>query len=90
MKPGAVKIVSVDALPAELPYVETGVAQILLAQKVFDWGTQSVDLLLAKAQGKEVKERNISELVPVTRDNLKEWAQTLKSWGFEVNAKYLQ
>ncbi|MGI8906265.1 MAG: substrate-binding domain-containing protein [Candidatus Sumerlaeaceae bacterium] len=90
MKPGVTKIVAVDALPAELPYVETGVAQILLAQKVFDWGTQSVDLLLAKAQGKEVKERNISELVPVTKDNLKEWAQTLKTWGFEVNPKYLQ
>lgn len=89
MKPGETKIVAVDALPAELPYVESGVAQKLLAQKVFDWGTQSVDLLLAKAQGKEVKERNLSELVPVTKDNLKEWAQTLKSWGFEVNPKYL-
>jgi ribose transport system substrate-binding protein len=90
LKPGAVKIVSVDALPPELPYVETGVAQMLLAQKVFDWGTQSVDLLLAKAQGKEVKERNVSELVAVTKDNLKEWAKTLKSWGFEVNPKFLE
>jgi ribose transport system substrate-binding protein len=90
MKPGATKMVSVDALPAELPYVETGVVQILLAQKVFDWGTQSVDLMLAKVQGKEVKDRVVSELVPVTKENLKEWAHTLMGWGFDVNPKYLQ
>jgi ribose transport system substrate-binding protein len=89
MKPGAVKIVSVDALPAELPYVEAGVVQMLLAQKVYDWGTQSVDLMLAKVQGKTVDQRVVSELVPVTKQNLKEWAHTLKSWGFEVNPKYL-
>lgn len=89
-EPGKVKIVSVDALPAQLPYVEKGVAQMLLAQRVFDWGYKSVELLLEKVQGKPVSDRVISELVPVTKDSLKEWGQQLKKWGFDVNPKYLQ
>ena len=89
-EPGKVKIVSVDALPPQLPYVEKGVVQMLLAQKVFDWGYESVRLLNEKVQGRTVAERNISQLVAVTKDNLKEWAQKLKAWGFTVNPKYLE
>lgn len=89
MDPDKVAIVAVDALPAQLPYVEAGIADMLLAQKVFDWGYRSVELMVAKAQGQPVPETNISELVVVTKDNLKEWAKTLKDWGFEVNPKYL-
>jgi ribose transport system substrate-binding protein len=89
-KPGEIKIVAVDALPAQLPYVEKGIAQKLLAQRVFDWGYKSVDLLVAKVQGEKVQERNLSELVPVTKANLNEWAKTLKEWGFTVNPKYLK
>lgn len=88
--PGEIKIVSVDALPAQLQYVEKGIVSKLLAQKVFDWGYQSVELLIAKLQGQTVKERNISELVHVTKENLGEWAKTLKGWGFAVNPKYLK
>src|SRR5206468_7227761 len=33
-----VKIVSVDALPAELAYVDKGLAPVLLAQPVYQWG----------------------------------------------------
>lgn len=90
MDPEKAAIVSVDALPAQLPYVEAGIADMLLAQKVFDWGYRSVELLVAKAQGQPVQEKNISELVPVTKENLREWARTLKDWGFEVNPKYLE
>ena len=89
-EPGKVKIVAVDALPAQLPYVEKGVAQMLLAQQVFDWGYKSTELLLQKVQGKTVSDRNISELVPVTKENLKEWAQKLKAWGFAVNPAFLK
>lgn len=89
-EPGKVKIVAVDALPAELPYVEKGIVQMLLAQRVYDWGYKSVELLLAKVEGQPVSDRNISELVPVTKQNLKEWAQTLKKWGFNVDPRYLK
>ena len=32
------EVVAVDALPAELPYVDKGIAPVLLAQPVYDWG----------------------------------------------------
>ena len=47
-EPGKVKIVSVDALPAQLPYIEKGVVQMLLAQKCYDWGAESVKLMYAE------------------------------------------
>ncbi|RKY19783.1 MAG: sugar ABC transporter substrate-binding protein [Planctomycetota bacterium] len=46
--PGAVKIVSVDALPAQLAYLESGHVEVLLAQDCFGWGRESVRLLLDK------------------------------------------
>ena len=85
-----VKIVAVDALPAELPYVEKGVTQVLLAQKVFDWGYESVQIAFDKAYlKKDVPVVNISKLVPVTKENLGDWARQLKAWGFEVPQNYL-
>lgn len=89
-KPG-VKVVAVDALPAQLLYVENGITPVLLAQRVYDWGFVSTDLMFRKVYLKEtVPVRNISELVSVTKDSLKKWAQTLKDWGFEVDPKYLK
>ena len=38
LDPTKVKIVAVDALPAELPYVEKGLAPVLLAQPTYLWG----------------------------------------------------
>ena len=42
LDPKKVKIVSVDALPAELAYVEKGLAPVLLAQPTYLWGYVSV------------------------------------------------
>lgn len=86
-----VKVVAVDALPAQLLYVEKGITPVLLAQRVFDWGYVSTDIAFRKVYLKEdVPERNLSPLVPVTKENLAEWAKTLKDWGFEVDPKYLK
>ncbi|HEY2805782.1 MAG TPA: substrate-binding domain-containing protein, partial [Gemmatimonadales bacterium] len=38
LNPDRVKIVSVDALPAQLAYVDRGIAPVLLAQPVYTWG----------------------------------------------------
>lgn len=85
-----VKMVAVDALPQQLPYVEKGIAQVLLAQMVYDWGYISTDLTFKKVYLKEqVQEMNIMQLYPVTKDNLGEWARKLKGWGFDVQEKYL-
>jgi len=46
--PGSVKVVSVDALPAQLSYLESGHVDVLLEQDCFAWGYRSVELLLAR------------------------------------------
>ncbi len=91
LDPTKVKIVAVDALPAELPYVERGLAPVLLAQPTYDWGHKSVGIIVDKlVLGKEVITINKMELVRVTKDNLKEWGKQLKDWGFtDVDPKFL-
>lgn len=42
--PARVKVVSVDALPAQLAYVERGIAPVLLAQPVYLWGYVGVKI----------------------------------------------
>ena len=90
LDPGKVKIVAVDALPAELDYVDKGIAPVLLAQPVYDWGYKSVGFIVDHVQGKQVPEINKMDLVRVTKDNLGEWAQTLDKWGMTgIDKKYL-
>lgn len=92
LDPDKVTVVSVDALPAQLPYVEQGVVPILLAQSTYLWGSVSVELIIDKVyHNKEVPVMNKMELVKVTKDNLHEWAKQLKDWGFtDVPQRYLK
>jgi len=92
LDPQKVSVVSVDALPAELPYIEKGITPVLLAQPTYKWGYVSVEKIVAKVQLKEdVPVVNTMELVRVTKDNLGEWARQLKEWGFtDVPEQYLQ
>jgi ribose transport system substrate-binding protein len=83
LDPGKVKIVAVDALPAELAYVQKGLAPVLLAQPTYDWGHESVRTIVDKVRSK----KNVPEIIPmdlfrVTSDNLGTWARQLKRWGF--------
>jgi ribose transport system substrate-binding protein len=92
LDPKKVKIVSVDALPAELAYVEKGLAPVLLAQPTYKWGEISVNMIFDKVVlKKDVQVMNEMQLVRVTKDNLNEWAKQLKDWGFtDVPEKYLK
>jgi ribose transport system substrate-binding protein len=92
LDPKKVKIVAVDALPAELPYVEKGLAPVLLAQSTYEWGHTSVQKIFDKVQLKQdVPVMNQMELVRVTSANLTDWARQLKAWGFtDVPEKYLK
>jgi ribose transport system substrate-binding protein len=87
-----VKIVAVDALPAELAYVEKGLAPVLLAQPTYLWGYVSVQRIFDKVQLKQNVPQIIPmELVRVTKDNLGTWARQLKEWGFtDVPDEYLK
>jgi len=92
LDPKKVKIVAVDALPVQLPYVEKGLAPVLLAQPVYLWGSVGVQTIYDKVVAKkEVPERIPMELVRVTRESLGSWARQLKDWGFtEVPDAYLK
>lgn len=91
LDPAKVKVVAVDCLPAELPYVEKGIAPVLLAQPTYKWGYVSVEKIVDKVLlGKPVAQMNRMELVKVTKANLGDWARQLKVWGFtDVPQKYL-
>lgn len=91
LDPAKVKVVAVDALPAELAYVDKGIAPVLLAQPCYEWGHTSVGIIVDKLiNKKDVPVKNDMKLVRVTKDNLGDWARTLKSWGAtDVDPKYL-
>jgi ribose transport system substrate-binding protein len=80
--PGAVKVVAVDALPAQLQYLKDGHVQILLAQQVYEWGTTSVDLLYdAVANNKKPETTFIkADLIPVTKDDAEAFGKKWDKW----------
>jgi ribose transport system substrate-binding protein len=83
LDPARLKIVSVDGLPAQLPYVARGVVPVLLAQPTFEWGHVGVTTIVDKVHfKKDVTSIPPMELVRVTKDNLGDWARQLRAWGF--------
>jgi ribose transport system substrate-binding protein len=92
LDPKKIKIVAVDALPAELAYVDKGLAPVLLAQPTYKWGYVSVEKIVEKVHLKQDVPQIIPmELVKVTKDNLGTWARQLKDWGFtDVPDAYLK
>lgn len=92
LDPKRVKIVSADGLPAQLPYVDKGLAPVLLAQPCYDWGRVGVETIIDKIHFKKPVPSFIPmELVRVTKDNLFAWAKQLKDWGLgDVPPEYLK
>jgi ribose transport system substrate-binding protein len=83
LDPAKIKIVAVDALPVQLPYVDKGLAPVLLAQPVFDWGKVSVETVIDKIHFKKTVPQIIPmEVAKVTKEGLPAWAQKLRSWKF--------
>ena len=81
-EPGKVKIVAMDALPAELPYLQKGIVSKLFAQQTYQWGYRSMELLADKViLGKPPEEViEYSPLLPVTRGEAKAFAENWKKW----------
>ena len=92
LDPKKIKIASVDALGSELVYVDKGIAPVLLAQSVYQWGYVGVNTIVDKViNKKDVPTIIPMDLVRVTKDNLGEWARQLKAWGFtDVPDAYLK
>lgn len=92
LDPKKVKVVAVDGLPPMLPYVDQGLAPVLLAQPTYLWGYVSVQKIVDKVVNKQdVPVQNNMELVRVTKDSLGKWARQLKEWGFtDVQEEYVK
>ena len=92
LDPSKQKVVSVDALPIELPYVERNIVPVLLAQPVYNWGKVGVETIIDHAvHKKEFPPIMAMDLVRVSKENLGQWARQLKDWGFtDVQEKYLK
>ena len=92
LNPARQKVVSVDAIPVQLPYVDKGVVPVLLAQSVYLWGDVSVRTIFEKIHENKSPANPVMpmELVRVSKANLGDWARQLKSWGFtDVDPKFL-
>src|SRR5688572_27475580 len=92
LDPNRVKIASVDALGAQLVYVDKGIAPVLLAQPVYQWGYVGVNTIVDKViSKKDVPTIIPMDLVRVSKENLGQWARQLRDWGFtDVPDAYLK
>jgi ribose transport system substrate-binding protein len=92
LDPKRTKIVSVDALPAMLAYVDKGLAPVLLAQPTYLWGSVSVEKIVDKVHlKKDVPTIIPMELVRVDKQSLGSWARQLRAWGFtDVADEYVK
>jgi ribose transport system substrate-binding protein len=80
--PGAVKCVSVDALPPELAYVRSGHVQMLLSQDVYGYGYRAVERLVEKLHLKKSPANPVenSALTAVTTENVDAFAKNWEKW----------
>ena len=92
LDPQKVKVVAVNALPAQLAFVESGLAPVLLALPTYNWGYVSVQRIVDKVHLKQDVPNVIPpmEAVRVTKDNLGTWARQMKTWGASVPDQYLK
>lgn len=81
-KPGDMTVVSIDALPEELEYVRQGYVQVLLGQKLWGWGYESVRMLKEIKEGKPPRGVIDSGVDVVTKENVEEYAQKWKTGKF--------
>jgi ribose transport system substrate-binding protein len=91
LDPKKVKVVSVDGLPSQLPYVDQGIAPVLFAQPTYQWGYVSVKTIYDHVHDKkEVPAHVQMDLVRVDKTSLGNWARQLKDWGFtDVDPKFV-
>ena len=80
--PGSIKVVSVDALPDQISYLQSGHVQVLLAQDCYGWGHKSVEILLEKIIDKKdpASVKIIDPLTKVTKENAAEFSKKWEKW----------
>ena len=78
-KPGDLTVISIDALPEELDYVRQGYVKVLMGQKLWGWGYESVRMLKDIKEGKKVEGVFDSGVDIVTKENAEEYAVKWKT-----------
>jgi len=81
-KPGNVTVIAFDALPEELDYLRQGYAQVLIGQKLWGWGYESVRLLKAINEGTKPEGVIDSGVDIVTKENAEEYGMKWKTGKF--------
>lgn len=77
--PAKTKVISFDTVESGLDLVREGKVQVLLGQKYFGWGSESVKLLHSIRNGKPPANPIVDSGVDiVTRDNVEQYAQQWK------------
>jgi len=91
LNPSRYKVVAVDAMPAQLAFIDRDITPVLLAQPLYTWGYVGVQTIVDKVHfKKDVPAMIPFDVVRVSKQNLGEWARQLKAWGFtDVPEKYL-
>ncbi|MGN6724833.1 MAG: substrate-binding domain-containing protein [Tepidisphaeraceae bacterium] len=81
-KPGAVKVVSCDALPAQLGYIRNGYVDALMAQDCYGWGYKSVQMLLEKIVNNKTPDPAMvtDPLTRVDSNNVDAYAKNWDKW----------
>lgn len=74
------KVASWDALPPEWAYLESGKVNVLLGQRVFHWGAESVNLLARAAAGATLPRHTYAGVDLVTRGNLGRYKKMWAAW----------
>jgi ribose transport system substrate-binding protein len=76
------KVVAVDALEPQLDYLRAGQVEVLLGQQVYEWGYESVRLLVDKlVENKAPSDPLVkAPLVRVTRSNVEDYAKNWDRW----------
>ncbi len=79
---GKAKVVSVDALEPQLVYLKNGQVEVLLGQKVYEWGYESVRLLVEKLVNNSTPSEAIvrADLVRVTRETADDYGKQWDKW----------
>lgn len=78
--PGRTKVVAVDALPQQWPYLESRRVQVLIAQNYNGWGAGCVDLLRGIIDGKDYPSFSDSSYDVVTPDTLDDYKKKWVEW----------
>lgn len=92
LKGRGTKVVSFDTLPEQWPFLEKGLVQVLIGQKYYGWGAESVTLLKSiserLAAGHRVKPTiHYAGLDIVTKANLPEYKEQYYTWFPEARPK---